>query len=361
MDKKQIKNSLNQRSLGLTVALCLLAVIATADLEYGTHIIGHGLLMFALGVLSVIFLTCEKAVFVLDAAALVAIIFFTSNGSLVLSLFGFVLILAAMLLAYAVQKKCAKTSAVLIVSTTVTLGYLIVLAVFYVAEGNSLELSELFSKLNAFSASIKVSFADIIRQSMDLVSEEIFAYYAQQNITKEMILEASLLAMEDYVDFMQLLLPGCILFLVQVMGYFGVIAFEKTIRLIRCDAVMPEVHWRLYPTQVSCVVYILITIVYIITSVFSSTSAFAIIVTNFWTAIMPVMIACGFRSLYLRLKHPQLRKTTVFVLILLIGGCFFIPDAVLTFSVFMLTFMGAQDVSLSRSVEAGVSIFKGKK
>ena len=108
MDKKQIKNSLNQRSLGLTVALCLLAVIATADLEYGTHIIGHVLLMFALGVLSVIFLTCEKAVFVLDAAALVAIIFFTSNGSLVLSLFGFVLILAAMLLAMPFRRSAPK-------------------------------------------------------------------------------------------------------------------------------------------------------------------------------------------------------------------------------------------------------------
>ena len=358
MDQKQIKNNSSLRSLGLTVMLCLLAVTATADIAYGTYIIGHVLLMTVIGVLAVIFMTCEKTVSVLNAAVLVAIIFFTSNGSLVLSMFGCVLILGALLLAYAVQKKSAKTSAVLVVSTSVTIGYLIVMALFYVAEGNSLAISDLFSVFNELVDSIKISCADIIRQSVDSLSEE---SYAQYGITKEVLLEISLKAMEEYVKWMQLLLPGCFLFFVQVMGYFSVIAFEKTARLMRCEAVLPEPRWRLYPTHVSCVIYILVTTVYLITSVFSSTSAFAIIITNFWTALVPVMLVCGFRSLYLRLKHPQLRKRTVFTLILLGAGCFFIPDAVLTFGIFMLTFMGAQDVSLSSSVEAGEMFFKGKK
>ena len=349
------------RSLGLTIVLCVLAVTAAADLEYGTHIIGHVLLMFSVGVLSVIFMTCEKAVFVLDAAALLAIVFFTSNGSLMLSLFGTVVIFSAMLLAYVVRKKSTKTSAVLVVSLTVTIGYLIVMAVFYAAEGGSLEISALFEKLNALSDSVKVSLAGIIRQSVDAISEEMLAYYARHEITKEMLLEASLLAMEDYVDWMQLLLPGCFVFLVQLMGYFSVVAFEKTVRIARCEAVLPEVHWRLYPTQVSCVLYILITTVYIISSVFFATSSFDIIITNFWIALMPVMVGCGFRSLYLRLKHPQLRRSTVFVLILLGAGCFFIPDAVLTFGILTMTFMGAQDVFLSRAVESGDIRFKEKK
>ena len=351
----------NLRALGLTVVLCVLAVVAAADLEYGTHIIGHVLLMFSVGVLSVIFMTCEKAVFVLDAAALLAIVFFTSNGSLMLSLFGTVVIFSAMLLAYVVRKKSTKTSAVLVVSLTVTIGYLIVMAVFYAAEGGSLEISALFEKLNALSDSVKVSLAGIIRQSVDAISEEMLAYYARHEITKEMLLEASLLAMEDYVDWMQLLLPGCFVFLVQLMGYFSVVAFEKTVRIARCEAVLPEVHWRLYPTQVSCVLYILITTVYIISSVFFATSSFDIIITNFWIALMPVRVGCGFRSLYLRLKHPQLRRSTVFVLILLGAGCFFIPDAVLTFGILTMTFMGAQDVFLSRAVESGDIRFKEKK
>ena len=109
MDKKQITHRSNMRSLGLTVMLCILTVLATADIGYGTHIIGHMLFMALIGILSVIFITCEKSIFILDAAALIAIIFFTSNRSLKLSLFGAVLVLAAILLAYAVTKKSAKT------------------------------------------------------------------------------------------------------------------------------------------------------------------------------------------------------------------------------------------------------------
>lgn len=361
MEKKQVKNQSSLRAIGLTVMLCVLAVAAAADIEYGTHIIGHIFLLFSVGVLSVIFMICEKAVFVLDAAALIAIIFFTSNGSLMLSLFGAVIIFSAMLLAYAVRKKSAKTSSVLVVSMTVTIGYLIVMLVFYTAEGGSLEIDDLFEKLNALSDSVKVSLADIIKQSVDAMSEEMLAYYAKPEITKEMILESSLKSMENYVDWMQLLLPGCFAFLVQLMGYFGVIAFEKTARIARCEAVLPEIHWHLYPTQVSCVIYIVMTTVYIITSVFFAASSFAIVITNFWIALMPVMIACGFHSLRLRLKHPQLRRSTIFILILLGAGCFFIPDAVLTFSILTMTFMGAQDVFLSRAVESGDPRFKEKK
>lgn len=355
MDKKQIRNQSNVRSLILTVMLCVLAVTAAADLEYGTHIIGHIFFMMLVGILAVIFITCEKSVFILDAAALLAIIFFTTNGSLMFSFFGAVLVLSALLLAYAVQKKSAKTSAVLVVSFTVTLGYLAVVAVFYAAEGNSLEFSALFSKLNALFDAVKVACSDVIRQSVNSLPEEMLAYYAKHDITREMILEASLRAMEDYVDWMQLLLPGCFVFLVQIMGYIGVVSFEKTTRIMQCKGILPNEHWHLYPTQISCVIYILITVAYIITSFFAATSSFAVIITNFWLALMPVMIACGLHSLRLRLKHPILRRKTIIILILLAVGVFFIPDAVLTFSIFMLTFMGAQDVSLSRSVESGGS------
>lgn len=360
MDKKQIKNKSILRSLLLTIILCIFTVVAATDLEYGTHIIGHIFFMMLIGILSVIFITCEKSVFILDAVAMLAIIFFTSNGSLVFSFLGVVLILSALLLAYAVQKKSTKTSAVLVVSFTVTIGYLAVIALFYVMDGNSLEFSELFSKLNALMDEIKLAGSEAIKQSLDSLPEDMLAYYVKNGITKEVLLTTSLQAMEAYVDWMQLLLPGCFVFLVQFMGYISVLSFEKTARRMRCETVLPTVPWHLYPTQISCVIYILITMIYIVTSFFAAASSFAVIITNFWIALMPVMIACGFHSLFLRLKHPQLRRKTVFILILLAAGVFFIPDAVLTFSIFMLTFMGAQDVSLSRSIESGGPRFKEK-
>ena len=307
MDKQQINNRSDMRSLVLTVIFCVIAVAAAVDLEYGTRLIGHALFMILIGILSVIFITCEKSVAVLDAAALLVIVFFTSNADLVFSALGLVLILSAVLLVYAIRKKSEKTSAVLVVSLTVAIGYLTVIALFYSAKGNSLEISALFSKLNGFFDSIKVSCADMIRQFWDSVPEEVLAYYTEQEITKEMLVEAYLTVMEDYVDWVQLLLPGCFIFLVQVMGYIGVLSFEKTARWTRFEEALPKMHWHLYHTQISCVIYILVTIVYIITSFFAPSSSFAVIITNFWIALMPVMIACGFHSLRLRYKTPCLR------------------------------------------------------
>jgi len=360
MDKKQIEKKNGMRSLGLTVLLCVIAVTASADLEYGTHILGHVLFMVMIGILSIILIACEKAVFVLDAAALLAIVFLTSNGNLLFVLLGAVVVLSAILLAYAVRKKSTKTSAVLVVTFSVTIGYLLTMAGFYAAQGISLEISSLFSKLNALFDSVKVAFSGVIKQSLEAFPEEMLAYYAKHDITKEMLLEASLHAMEDYVDWVQLLLPGCFVFFVQVMGYIGVASFEKTARVARCKEIVPETYWNLYPTKISCVIYILVTMVYIIASFFAASSAFTVIITNFWIAFMPVMVACGFHSLYLRLKHPQLRRTTVFILVLLAAGLLFIPDAVMTFSVFMLTFMGAQDVFIARSVESDGPRFQEK-
>ena len=67
---------------------------------------------------------------------------------------------------------------------------------------------------------------------------------------------------------------------------------------------------------------------------------------------MPMMIACGFNGLLLRLKHPRLRRSMIFVLVLFAGGCLFRPDIAFSLGIFMLTFMGAQDVSLARAAEA---------
>ena len=352
MDRKPIKNNSNLRALALTSALAIITILAAIDLAYLTHILGHLLLLVALGVLTVIFMTCEKTVFALNAAALVIILFFASGKSVLLALFGAVLVLGAMLLALAVWKKSAKTSAVLTVSITVALGYLVSLALVYAASGNSLAPADLFEKLNAAFDAFKVPLADVIRESVDSLSEEMLAYYAKYDITKEILLETSLATMEAFFDMVQLLLPGCFVFLVQTMAYIGVSSFEKMTRIIRYDVLLPEVRWRLYPTQISCIVYIVVTSLYLLASFFAPTSAFVIIITNFWIALMPVMIACGCNGLIMRLKHPRFRRSMIFILILFSAGCIFMTDIALSFGVFMLTFMGAQDVSLARSAEA---------
>ncbi len=352
MDKNPAPNYKNVRPVILTAVLAVLAILAAVDIAYLTHIIGHILLMVALGVLAVICMTCDKTVFALNAAALMIILFFAGGRSLTVTMLGAVLTLGALALSVAASKKSSKTSAVLTVGVTVSLGYILVLAIMHAAQGNSLAPEALFEKLNAIFDSIKVMMADIVRESVDSLSEELLAYYAKYEITKEMLLETSLMAMEASLDMIQLILPGCFVFLVQTMAYIGVISFEKTARLLRFDMLLPDARWRLYPTQISCIVYIVVTSAYLLAGVFAPSSAFAILMMNFWIALLPVMIACGFTGLIMRLKHPRFRKSMIFILVLFGAGCLFMTGTALSFGLFMLTFMGAQDVSLARTVEA---------
>jgi hypothetical protein len=248
--------------------------------------VGHFVLMIALGVLAVIFMTCDKATFVLNAVAFLIILFFASGKSITITLFGAVLILSSLLLSVAVGQKSAKTSVVLTVGITVSLGYILVMALTYAAAGNSLEPAELFEKLNAFFDSVKVLMADLIRESVNGLSEEILEYYSKYDVTKEMLLETALVTMENFLDMVQLLLPGCVLFLVQTMAYIGVASFEKIARLVRCEVLLPEARWRLYPTQISCIVYIVVTSAYLLAGFFAPASTFVVLAMNFWIALI---------------------------------------------------------------------------
>ena len=352
MDRNFTPDYTPVRSFALTSLLAALAILAALDIGYLTHIVGYLVLMIALGVLAVICMACEKAVFALNAAAFIIILFFASGKSVTVALLGAILVLGALLLAVAVGKKSTKTSAVLTVGATVSIGYILVAALMYAAKGNSLAVADLFEKLNDSFDSVKILMADLIRESVDVLSEEMLAYYAKYEITKEMLLETSLLTMESFLDMAQLLLPGCFLFLVQFMAYIGVVSFEKAARLFRYDVILPETRWRLYPTQISCVIYILVTSAYLLAGLFAPTSTFSILMMNFWIALMPVMIACGFNGLIMRLKHPRFRKSMIFILVLFAVGCLFMTETALSLGIFMLTFMGAQDVSLARTAEA---------
>lgn len=352
MDSNSTPVNKNIRPLILSLLLAVFAILAATDLAYLTHIVGYLMLMIALGILAVINMTCNKTVFALNVAALIAILFFTGNRSLEIALLGAVVVLSALMLAVAVGKKSAKTSAVLVVGITFSLGCAIVFALLHAAKGNSLAPGDLFENLNGVFDSLKALMADMIRNSVNAFTEEMLAYYAKFDVTKEMLLESALVAMEGLLDLIQLLLPGIFVFLVQTLAYIAVAAFEKTARFVECDVILPDVRWRLFPTQISCIVYIAVTTAYFLAGLFSAASTFSILMMNFWIALMPVMLACGFSGIILRLKHPRLRRSTLFILVLFAAGCVFMAGYAIPFGIFMLTFMGAQDVSLARTAES---------
>ena len=63
MDRNPKPNYMNFRPLVLTSLLALLSILAAMDIAYLTHIVGHILLMISLGVLAVIFMTCDRSIF----------------------------------------------------------------------------------------------------------------------------------------------------------------------------------------------------------------------------------------------------------------------------------------------------------
>ena len=352
MNQQKMKTPSNLRPLGLTAALCLMSIASAIDMEYGTALIGYLLFAAMIAVLCVIFMTCERYIFVLDAVAMLVILFFASSGSLQTALLGAVLIISAMILSVFIRKKCAKTVAVLTITISAWIGFIAVFAIFYAAEGGSLLPNDLLNRLNEVFDGFKLTGTSLMREYIESMPEELFEYYQQHDVTKDMLIAVNIEAVETYIDYLQMLIPGFFVFAIQIWGYLSTRAFEKTVRLSRYDALLPQVRWDLYPTQFTCVAYLIVATVYLFTSFFSSASVFAILVTNIWIALMPVMLACGFRSLWLRLKHPRFRFSTVIIIIVFAIGFFFMPDTALTFAIFMLAFMGAQDISLARTAES---------
>ncbi len=351
MDEKEMKKTVDLRPFGLTLTVCLLSIAAALDMEHGIRLFGYLLLAVAVGALGVIWQTCEKHIFVLDAAAMLVILFFASSGSLEIVLLGAVIVITAMILSAAIRKRCAKTTATLTACFSLSIGTALVFAVFYAAQGNSLMPDDLLGKLNEIFDGFKVPIAKFLREYLHALPDEHFAFYANYDITKEMFIEAAVKSMEDYVDYIQMLLPGFYLFAAQTIAYVCVISFEKIVKSSHYDAILPEVRWRLYPQQISCVIYLIVATLYMFASIFSPVSMFGIIITNCWIAFLPVMLACGAVSLRMRLKHPILRRGTVIILIIFVVGAFFAPDTALSIGLYILAFMGAQDASLSRTAE----------
>ncbi len=342
------------RPLWLTVAFCIMSIIAAVDISFGSVILGHALMMAMLGLYAVILMTCERYVAVLNAVGALAVFYFTS-GDLSLAAFGAVVLISAIILFAGIRKRCAKTAAVLAVSISVTVGYLAVMAIFYAAEGNSLALSDLFTQLNGFFDVLKANFADAIRTMFSSLPEETVKVYENYGYTMDDLIAVSIVGMEYYVDYVQVLLPGLVIALFEFMAFFAVFSFATTVRVSHLEAIFPEPRWVIYPTQVSCIVYTITLSVYVIASFFSATSSFSIIVTNFWLVLMPTMLICGFRSLSARLKHPRFRRQTIIIIVLFVIGFFFLADAVLELAILTLTFIGVQDASASRALESRIN------
>lgn len=352
MEHENKKPSVNLRSLWLTMALCAVLLAAAADLAFGIQIIGMIALMGAAGIFTVILLTCETYISILDGVVSLVILYFAGGMTVVMPALGAVFIVCAFVLSRLIKKKCSKTSATVALTVVLLLYFLILAAVLYAAGGHSLAPKDVMQEVNGFFDEMKGKAADQATAYVNGLPDQTIKFYENLGIDMEEIREAYVANAEAAVDAVQMFLPGELLFLLQVFAYLGVCFFVLTVKQAKYEALLPEPKWVLYPTQVTCIVFMVTIFLYMIASFFSGTTTFTVIAVNLLLTLWPSMAACGVRGLVVRLKHPVLRRRTIFILGLFILFGLFMWNLMLPIAAILLAFLGARDVSSLRMAEA---------
>lgn len=345
-------SSAKWRPILLLLVMCAVALLAAVSISYGAVLIGVLFLMVMGGIFTVIFLAVSHPAF-MAAGASFSVAILQVVGGFSASLMGMTTLIAAFVMAYLVRQRAQKTSVLVIVSVILGGGFLLIAAALYAIGGGSLAPNDLLDTYQAFFHELKIEFSVVVHEWIENMDAQTLALYAQMKVTKEMLLDSYLDSMEAALDMAQLMLPGMLLFAIQLLAYMEISAFRIVARTVRVDALLPEPRWKLVPTQISCVVYLAISVVYVLGSFFAEgDSIFMIAIVNLWLALLPTMLLCGVRVLVFRLKHPMYRMGTGMIVAIFVFGLFFVPSVALVLALFMVSFLGAQTVSAMHAIEA---------
>ncbi len=340
------------RPVLLTFFMCLSAALAAWTAKEALFLVTALVLAVVGGIFAVLFSTAKTPTAVVIGAS-VSVMLLQVAGGFPASLMGAVALIAALVLSFQVRRGEPKTTVQVTVSVILGGGFLLIAAVCYAKDGGSLVPGDLLARYHAFFDELKRVFAGQIKAMLDALDETTLAWYAKQEITKEMLAETYYEGVSTVIDLVELLMPGMLMFNVQLLAYFQISVFRLTARAGNVDALLPSPRWYLVPTQASCIVYLVVAVLYMLSSFFSSgTSMFMVMMANLWLVLLPVMLLCGVRVLLAQLAHPMLRGRTGLVIAVFVFGLFFAPAVAIQFSLFALSFLGAQTLSAMHAVEA---------
>ncbi len=345
------KIAISLRPLWLTMALCVVMLAGAVDLVWGTRLIGMTALMAGAGILSVILLTCETYISVLDSLVPLILLYFAGGMRLWVPAVGAVSIICALVISRLIKKKTTKSAAVVTITIVLLVCFLIIAAVFYALEGHSLAFSDILKDINQFFDETREKAAAWANDYIDSLSQSTIQSYENLGISKDALREYYITEAKALVDTLQLTLPGLLLIGLQIFAYLAVCFFVLTVKSASYDALLPEVRWVLYPTQITCIVFLAAIFFYMIALFFPST-VFAILVVNLLLVLSPSMIACGVRGLSVRLRHPMLRKRTIVILVLFVFFALFMTSTALQLAIILLSILGAKDVFSLRMAES---------
>ncbi len=349
---QQSRPSGKLRPLGLSCSLCFAAFLAAFAVKSGLMLFSYFFLAAAGGIFAVLYLTGKQLVFPVISAS-ISVMLLQILGGFTASLCGVSFFICSLVLAFQVKKSAPKTS-VLVTFSLILGSMVLLLALFsYAIQGGSLVPSDLLDKYHQFFKELKIVLSETVHEMVNSMDERTLAFYAQMEISKEHILKSYLDTMEYAVDLVQVILPGIFAFAMQLLAYLSISAFRLTAKVLQIDALLPAPVWPLIPSQISCIFYLITSCVYMIGSFFADdTSVFMVLMANLWLVLLPSMLFCGFRVLFLRLSHPMFRAGTGMTIAVFVLGIFFLPSIAIQLALFSLSFLGAQTISAKHMADA---------
>ncbi len=353
MEQTQHKHySAGGRQALLVLFMCLFSLVAVLFDHFGLRLFSMAGLLIMAGIFAVIFSTMKSPI-PLAVGMIVSVTLLQAAGGFSLSFAGLLSLVSALVMAQMVKKRAEKTTVLVTLSAILGGGLVLLFVLEYALDGGSLAPSALMEQYHAFFKEMKVLLAEDVKEMVDGIDERTLAFYAQREITKEMLLQSYLDAMTTVVDLAELILPGILIMTVQFLAYILITAFRLAARLVHVEALLPAPRWHLFPTQISCVVYIIVAAIYILVSFFmEADSTLMVVLMNLWLTLLPVMLLCGFRVLLARLSHPMYRARTSMIVFIFVFGFFFLTAVALRLALFVLSFLGAQTISTIHMVEA---------
>lgn len=356
MCDEKMKSASKLRPLWLTLVLFAIVCLGAADLAYGTFIIGVVLLIAASGLYAVIVSVCVPSLSVFDGIGFLALVFFTSGMDEKLMLLGGAGLIIAILLSILSKKKSAKTTTVISMTGVLLLWLVLSVMIMRLIAGASVSPDVIITEIIGYFDNLAKEWSSSVGAVIESMSDSLHTYYEAfgTNETELKAMYASMITV--LLKRFQLMLPGIVLAAGQAVSYLTVVFFTLTVRVSRCEALLPEPKWILYPTQITCVMYMIATFAYVVTSFFSSTAE--IVALNILLVLWPSMGACGCRGIITRLRHPLLKRGTIITLIIFGIGFVFLPSVAFSIGGIVLAFIGAKDVSAIRMAEKDSNRFR---
>ncbi|MBQ7309676.1 MAG: hypothetical protein IJW87_05805 [Clostridia bacterium] len=334
-----------------TAVYCLFALASAICFRGALYLPALVLLMAACGVLAVLFFSCPRAFAVLEAAVLPTILFVASGMETLMLLFGGASIITAVTVFSCIRKRQEKSTATLMTTGVLLVLTAIALFIWYLASGNKLSLSAVQGLIDETFEDIYAMLEEVVRASYAALPEETVAIYESRGVTVAELISVALKSLREAVSLVKMILPGVLLFALQTLAYVAVTAFQTAAKLSYGETLIRASQYVIYPTKVTCVIYMLTASLYALCSIFvSSTALFMVMVLNMLLAVMPAMIVCGFSCLRMRMMHPFTKTRTIVITALVVIGCFLLPSYVAPVAVLLLGFVGAQDVFMLRTL-----------